>query len=112
MTTAADPFTEHLVLDLVRVAIIPAALLLCALVVRLTLHRHHRKFSDPARYVEQTHPASMWSYAICLLFIAIRRADQLGEPFTWYMVPSCVVVALGYYGVLRRVDLRLPRLKR
>lgn len=107
MTPMADPFTKYLLLDVIRVAVVPAALLLCALVVRLAIHRFKRRYTDPERAAQQTHPLTMVSYAICLFFIAVRRIDNLGEPWSWYLVPSLVILALGYIGVLRRVSLTL-----
>jgi amino acid transporter len=99
----AEPFTKYLAYDLLRVATIAGALILCALVVRLAVHRHRRRWTDPEIYARQTHPLTMWSYAVCLFFIAVRRADQLGEPWSWYMAPAIVILILGYCGVARRV---------
>jgi uncharacterized membrane protein YjjP (DUF1212 family) len=108
MTPLADPFTTYLALDIVRVVIAPAALVLFALVLRLTILRWRRRFTDPARYAEQTHPAVMLSYAICVLVVGVRRTDGLGEPFSGYMLVGVAVLVLGYIGVLRRVRLRVP----
>lgn len=108
MTPLAEPFTEYLAYDIVRVLVAPAALVLAALVFRLAMHRWRRRWTDPERYAQQTHPAVMLSFALCLFFMAIRRVDSLGTPWSWYVVPSIVILVSGYIGVLRRVDMRWP----
>lgn len=98
----SEPFTDHLVLDVVRCGTIAAAWWLCALIVRLTVRRWRDRDTDPHRY-RRTHPATMASYAVALFFIGVRRADNLGDPWSWYLLPSVVILALGYVGVLRRI---------
>jgi hypothetical protein len=101
----SEPFTDHLALDIVRCVTIAAAWWLCALIVKLTYQRWQTRSTDPDRY-RRTHPATMASYAVALFFIGVRRADNLGDPWSWYLLPSIVILVLGFIGVLRRI--RVP----
>lgn len=109
MLPMSDPFTDYLVLDLLRCAIIAAALWLAVLVLRLTYQRWRGREADPNRY-GRTHPMTMLSYAICLIAIVVRRADNLGTPWSGYVLFSIAVLITGYVGVLRRIrmDWRPP----
>jgi hypothetical protein len=101
MILLAEPFTDHWVLDIIRCAVGAAALWLAALVVKLMLVRwKDRNSPDEVR----THPATMISYLIALLGIALRRSVQLGDPFDPFLLLAVAILATGYYGVLRRVD--------
>lgn len=108
MTPLVEPFTTYWFWDIVRVLVAPAALILCAIITRLAVYRFRRRWTDPERYAEQTHPAVMIAFALCLLFMAVRRVDNLGTPFSWYVVPSILILVFGYWGVLRRIHVRLP----
>lgn len=103
----SEPFTDHLALDVIRCLIAPAAWLLCVLILKLAAQRWRARNADRGRYDDRTHPAAMVSYAILLFFAGFKRADQLGSPFDWYLVPVVVAIIIGYIGVLRRVHVPL-----
>lgn len=108
MTPLTEPFTQYLAWDIMRVLVAPAAIVLCALITRLAAHRWRRRRTDPDRYRQQTHPAVMLAFALCLFMMAVRRVDNLGTPWSWYVVPSIVILVCGYVGVLARIDVQWP----
>lgn len=103
----SEPFTDYALLDIVRLVVAGAAAVLCLLVLRLAVRRWHNRGTDPDRYI-RTSPLTMLSYAILLATIVVKRADSLGTPWSWYLVPVIVALIVGYVGVLRRVHLPLP----
>jgi hypothetical protein len=103
----AEPFTEYLWVDILRCIIIAAALLLVALMLRLTWDRHRRRATEPDRYDAQVHPFTMLSYALSLVLSAAHRYFGLGHPWTWYIGGCLVAVVLGYIGVFSRVSVTL-----
>lgn len=86
---------------------IAGGLLLIALVLRLVWRR---AVEPTAGDDVRVHPAAMLSYCGSLGIIVARRTDSLGTPADWWLLAGALVVAVGYVGVLQRVDLhtRLP----
>lgn len=102
MSVTAEPFTAHILVDLLRVGMIAAALLLIVLVLRIIWTRRGQ---DPTLAETRVHPATMLSYCGLLGMLIARRTDSLGTPPDPWLIAAVLVVGLGYYGVLQRVDL-------
>jgi hypothetical protein len=102
MAVMAEPFTAHLLPDLLRVALIAATLLLIALVLRLMWTRRH---DDPEIRAQHVHPATMLSYCVLLGMVVARRTEALGTPAEGWLLAATAAVGVGYYGVLQRVRL-------
>lgn len=86
-------------IDLLRLVVATAALLLAALVARLGWIRWRR-----GGFTEETsHPATYASYALALVTLGFLRLAHLTEPVpTIGLYPTTAVVALGWWGVTRR----------
>lgn len=102
MIELAEPFTDHWVLDVVRCLVGAAALWLAFLVIKLMATRWKER-DVPGE--QRVHPATMVSYLICLVTIALRRTVALGAPFDPFLLLGVIIVATGFYGVLKRVDI-------
>jgi hypothetical protein len=102
LTVMAEPFTAHLLPDLLRVVLIAATLLLIVLVLRLAWTRRR---DDPEVRGAHVHPATMLSYCVLLGMVVARRTEALGTPVQGWLLAAAVAVGVGYYGVLQRVRL-------
>lgn len=102
----AEPFTTYLWWDIIRVAISAAALWLGVLVLRLAWTKIASWRHGYA--ANSMHPATYVSYGLGMIAIGGLRAASVGTAPDVRMLISAVIVVLGLWGVLRRVEFNSP----